>query len=268
MIIENAVLTIVITLDGRALSMAGVSFRIPVRPAIQGWTAALAARNCGPMQPLPDNPAQILNPGSGDETDRTQQIVAAAYDLLDESGLEGLTIRAVLARTGLARRAFYECFSGKDDLVLAVFETTLLGAAQFYEALAKQLGDPLETIREIAQGIVLARYGLEQDPGESIDRRSAAMAREHLRLAETRPDELQAALRPLLALIAEQVRAGIRAGQLRDCDPDLQARLIYNLVATTAHAELIAEDRTGSDREKRRQLAESLWEFCRRAIIA
>jgi AcrR family transcriptional regulator len=168
----------------------------------------------------------------------------------------------------LARRAFYECFSGKDDLVLAVFETTLLGAAEYYDALAGKLGDPMETIREIAQGIVLGRYGLEQDPGESIDRRSAAMAREHLRLAETRPDELQAALKPLLDIIAEQVRAGISAGQFRACDPDLQARLVYNLVATTAHTELIAEDRTGSDREQRQQLAQSLWEFCRRAIIA
>lgn len=220
------------------------------------------------MQALPETTAQTLPPNGYSEDDRAGQIIAAAYDLLDEMGLGGLTIRAVLARTGLARRAFYECFSGKDDLVLAVFETTLLGAAEYYAALAGKLDDPLETIREIAQGLVLGRYGLEQDPGESIDRRSAAMAREHLRLGETRPQELQAALKPLLDLIAEQVRAGIRTGQLREGDPDLQARLIYNLVATTAHTELIAEDSTGSDREKRQQLAESLWEFCRRAIIA
>jgi AcrR family transcriptional regulator len=219
------------------------------------------------MQGVTENPLQILNLAGIGETDRARQIVAAAYDLLDEAGLEGLTIRAVLARTGLARRAFYECFSGKDDLVLAVFETTLLGAAEYYGALAMQRGDPFDTIRLIAQGIVLGRYGLEQDPGESIDRRSAAMAREHLRLAETRPEELQAALRPLLDLIAEQVRIGIRIGQFRQCDPDLQARLIYNLVATTAHTELIIEDLSGSDREKRHQLAESLWEFCRRAIV-
>jgi len=219
------------------------------------------------MNDLPDNPLQLLGLAGEGGDDRARQIVAAAYDLLDEAGLEGLTIRAVLARTGLARRAFYECFSGKDDLVLAVFETTLMGAAEYYQALAAQLNDPLETIREIAQGIVLGRYGLDQDPGESIDRRSAAMAREHLRLGETRPDELQAALRPLLDLIAEQVRAGIRAGQFREADPDLQARLIYNLVATTAHTELIAEDRTGSDRKKRQRLAQSVWEFCRRAII-
>jgi AcrR family transcriptional regulator len=219
------------------------------------------------MNDLPDNPLQLLGLAGEGEDGRARQIVAAAYDLLDEAGLEALTIRAVLARTGLARRAFYECFSGKDDLVLAVFETTLLGAAEYYQALARQLDDPLETIREIAQGIVLGRYGFDDDPGESIDRRSAAMAREHLRLGETRPDELQAALRPLLDLIAEQVRAGIRAGQFREADPDLQAMLIYNLVATTAHIELIAEDRTGSDRQKRRQLSQSVWEFCRRAII-
>ncbi|MDG2003762.1 MAG: TetR/AcrR family transcriptional regulator [Novosphingobium sp.] len=220
------------------------------------------------MQGLPENPLLVLKPAGRGESDRAEQIVAATCELLDEGGLGGLTIRAVLARTGLARRAFYECFSGKDDLVLAVFETMLMAAAGHYDALARQIGDPLETIREIAQGIVLGRYGLEQDPGEFIDRRSAAMAREHLRLAETRPDELQAALRPLLDLIAEQVRSGIRAGQLREADPDLQARLIYNLVATTAHTELIAEDTTGSDRENRQRLAEDLWEFCRRAIIA
>lgn len=220
------------------------------------------------MEGLRQDPLHAaIQAGSG-SGNRVLQIVAAAFDLLDEAGLEGLTIRAVLARTGLARRAFYECFSGKDDLVLAVFSTTLQGAAQYFEERAKQIGDPLETLREIAQGIVLGRYGLDQDPGESIDRRSAAMAREHLRLAETRPDELQLALRPLLDLIAGLVRAGIRSGQFREVDPVLQARLIYNLVATTAHSELIAEDTTGSDREKRRRLADNLWEFCRRGIMA
>ncbi|MCX7864504.1 MAG: TetR/AcrR family transcriptional regulator [Novosphingobium sp.] len=220
------------------------------------------------MDSVHPDPMQVITPVASSGGDRVSSIIAAAYELLDAAGLAGLTIRAVLARTGLARRAFYECFSGKDDLVLAVFSTTLLAAAQHYEKRANQIGDPLQTLREIVRGIVLGRYGLEQDPGESIDRRSAAMAREHLRLAETRPDELQMALKPLLDLIAGLVRAGIRSGQFRDADPDLQARLIYNLVATTAHTELIAEDRTGSDRKKRQRLADNLWEFCRRAIIA
>ncbi len=92
------------------------------------------------------------------------------------------------------------------------------------------------------------------------------MSREHLRLAESRPHELQAALAPLRALLVEQLQSGITAGEMRDNDPDLQAALIYNLVSTTAHTELLAEEGETPDRERRRRLASEVWEFCRRAI--
>ncbi len=206
--------------------------------------------------------------GGAPAGDRKGQIIAAAYRLLEEGGLEELTIRAVLKRTGLARRAFYESFAGKDDLVVAVFERTLLGLSEYYEARASEIGDPIETIRAIIQGIFLGRYEITDDPGDFTDRLSAALSREHLRLAEARPAELHAALKPLLGLIAEQVRRGIRTGQCRECDPDLQAKLIYNLVATTAHTELLAEEVGGPDVERRRKLAGQVWDFCHRAIRA
>ncbi|MCB2076391.1 MAG: TetR/AcrR family transcriptional regulator [Novosphingobium sp.] len=215
------------------------------------------------------NGPRVAPPRPTVEEDRARLIVSAADELICEGGLEGLTIRAVLARTGLARRAFYESFSGKDDLVLAVFEATLQEAADHFGAVARDLGDPVEGLRAVLEGIVLGRFDLDVDPGEVVDRRAAALSREHLRLAETRPGELQAALSPLLELIAEQVRSGITTGQVRkECDPSQMARLIYNLVATTTHTELIAEEQTGPDRAKRQALAGTLWEFCRRAIIA
>jgi hypothetical protein len=43
------------------------------------------------------------------------------------------------------------------------------------------------------------------------DRRGAAMSREHLRLAESRPNELQAALSPLITLITRQLSDGMTA---------------------------------------------------------
>jgi len=64
--------------------------------------------------------------------ERSRQIVEAAYQLLEEKGLEGLTIRAVLTKTGLSRRAFYERFADKDELVLAVFEETIRLATNHY----------------------------------------------------------------------------------------------------------------------------------------
>lgn len=203
-----------------------------------------------------------------EETDRTRLLINAAHDLLGEEGLEGLTVRAVLKRTGLARRAFYESFAGKDDLLLAVFENILQLAADYYGEQAKQLTDPLETIREIVAGLVIGSAGGYHDVGDYGGRRSAAMAREHLRLAESRPAELAAALSPLLNLIADQVTEGVRKGQLRECDPALQATLIYNLVATTVHTELLAQEGTEADMQRREKLAEQIWDFCRRAIVA
>ena len=207
---------------------------------------------------------------------RRRAIVCAARDLLDENGLDGLTIRAVLARTGLARRAFYECFAGKDDLVLGMFEETLLDAANHYRSIAGEGNDPLSGLEMLLKAIVLGRYGPQNalgahqadSSGESIDRRSAALSREHLRLAESRPADLQAALSPLLGLIATLVTDGIRAGQLRASDPDLQAQLLYNLVSTTVHTELLTNRDPGEAAHSRHELADNIWEFCRRAISA
>jgi AcrR family transcriptional regulator len=217
------------------------------------------------MIEMPSFTAAVRN--SGGEADRTLQLVAAAFELLEEDGLEGLTIRAVLKRTGLARRAFYERFASKDDLVLAVFEHTLRDAAVFFEERAEELPDPLQRIEMIVVGLVVGGLTLEGQDIEIGDRRGAALSREHLRLAESRPQELQAALRPLLSLIAAQVSDGIRLGQFRPCEPDLQAALIFNLVATTLHTELLVKAET-SDRDARKRLADDIWEFCRRAIVA
>ena len=198
--------------------------------------------------------------------DRGQQIIEAAYDLLDEAGLDGLTIRAVLTRTGLSRRAFYERFAGKDDLVLAVFEQTIRRAADHYSEEVKALGDPIERLKLIVTCIVLGKGTLENEGEEHSSRRAAALSREHLRLAESRPDDLQAALRPLIGLIARQLSDGMARGSVRDYAPQRLAALIYNLVSTTVHTELLAEEAAGADRGRRTELATDIWEFCRRAI--
>lgn len=201
--------------------------------------------------------------------ERSRRIVDAAYDLLEESGLDGLTIRAVLTRTGLSRRALYERFAGKDDLVLAVFEHTIGMAASHYATQLDSVADPLERLRLIVLSIALARGSINgsQAPDKNHPR-GAALSREHIRLAEARPDKLQTALRPLLSLLARLLEEGMETGQIRRTRPDRLATLIYNLVATTVHAQLLAEETGGQDKALREDLAADIWEFCRRAIIA
>lgn len=197
--------------------------------------------------------------------DRSLLLIRAAYDLLDEAGLEGLTIRAVLARAGLARRAFYDRFQGKDDLVLAVFDSSLRAAALQFREITARCAGPVEALRAIVTGIVVGQLGQDRI---GANRRGAALSREHLRLAQTRPSELNSALEPLLDVIAGQVAEGVGQGLFRAVDPQLQARLIYNLVSTTVHTALLAEEGGAADPAEREGLAQDLWEFCRRAIIA
>lgn len=199
---------------------------------------------------------------------RAQQLVAAAYDLLAEGGLEGLTIRAVLARTGLARRAFYDNFAGKDDLVLAVFAETLHAAARQLGAWADECATPIERLRFIISAIVMGRFGRGETPVGARDLRGAALSREHMRLAESHPEELQAALRPLLGVIAGYLSQGMADGSVRCGDPDRLALLVYNLVSTTVHTELLAEESGIPDKARRSALADELWDFCRRAVTA
>jgi AcrR family transcriptional regulator len=215
-----------------------------------------------------DSPVMPMIEMDGDMSDRTRLIVAAAYDLLDEAGLEGLTIRAVLTRTGLARRAFYDRFAGKDDLVLAVFAHTLHTAAALFAEQVRSLPDPIARLRYIITSIVLGRGTIDPRLANGGQRRGAAFSREHLRLAEARPAELHRAVSPLIDLIATQLGEGMAVGQVRPAPVPRLAALVYNLVSATVHTELLAEEGTRPDIDRRTALAEEIWEFCRRAIMA
>jgi AcrR family transcriptional regulator len=199
--------------------------------------------------------------------ERSRHLVEAAHELWEEEGLDGLTIRAVLDKTGLSRRAFYERFADKDELVLAVFEQTMRLAAAHFSEQIKTLSDPTERLRIIVTGIVLGST-LETVSSEQNNRRGAAMSREHLRLAESRPKELQAALSPLITLLAQQLSAAMAVGLVRLGAAQRLAALVFNLVSTTMHTELLAAEGAEPDRERRIQLAADIWEFCRRAIAA
>ena len=207
----------------------------------------------------------VAKPANDDQ--RAREIIEIAYDLLEQGGLEGLTIRAVLQRTGLARRAFYERFGSKDDLVLAVFEYTIQQAAAYFAEQVGAIADPLDQLRFIVTAIARGSMAFDDAGRAGASRRGAAMSREHLRLAEARPRELESALRPLLDLIADLLARGMAAGVVRPMAPATMASLVYNLVSTTVHAELLAEDPGTADQARRAALANDLWDFCRRAII-
>jgi AcrR family transcriptional regulator len=204
--------------------------------------------------------SRVLRSGGERVLARSRRLVNAARDLLAESGYEGLTVRSVLDRTRLSRRAFYERFDGIDDLVLAVFEQTFReGAATIREGMA-QLDDPLARLRFVIEAMVLGARD------EAAVRYAVVLSRGHLRLAEARPDDLARALEPFTSLIAEQLAAGMERGVVRSADPVQLATLVHNLVVATIHASLLSPAPEPAARAE--GSAASLWEFCLRAVRA
>jgi len=200
--------------------------------------------------------SRVLEAGRERVLARSRRFVEAAAELIAGEGFEGLTLRAVLMRTGLSRRAFYERFDGKEDLVLAVFEQTLQDAVALYRRQLEPLDDPLERLRLVIESMV---RGAQSDAGI---RHAVAMSREHLRLAKARPDDLQVAMAPLVDLLAEQLALGMERGVVRRADPQELAMLVNNLVAATIHTTLLTKG------GRRAGAAEALWEFCLRAVRA
>lgn len=200
--------------------------------------------------------ARVLHSARRRAVQRSRRIVAAAREIVAESGLDGLTVQKVRERTGLSLRAFYQRFVSKDDLLVAVFEETLRDAATLLAAKTAAITDPVERLRMLVTGIFTG--GISDD----VLKQSVPLSHEHLRLAEARPAELRFALEPLMALLAEHLAVGIEAGVVRQSDPRRLAVLVLHLVFAQIHAVVLG---TVEERDVERSGVE-LWEFCWRAV--
>jgi hypothetical protein len=126
--------------------------------------------------------------------------------------------------------------------------------------------DPLTRLELIVRYIVMG--GSTDDPSAPDLRRGGALCREQMRLADVQPEKLRCALGPLIGLFAEQLSAGMEANIVRRDDAEDLASLVYNLASITVHAVTLAQEDGRSARSERRRLADSIWEFCRCAIVA
>jgi AcrR family transcriptional regulator len=180
---------------------------------------------------------------------RGHRLVRAARELVAEGGLESVTLRALLDKTGLARRAFYGHFRSMDDVLLALFEDTMATGAARLRGQITAMDDPMVALEHVVRTIASTALS----PTERIY--TLAMSQEHIRLAEQRPDDLSAAHAPMTGLIADLLRAGTKAGVVRETDPKALAQIVHGLIATEVHRNL---SRNADDID----WIDDLWEFC------
>ncbi|MBV9320400.1 MAG: TetR/AcrR family transcriptional regulator, partial [Mycobacterium sp.] len=73
--------------------------------------------------------------GSDDaEVTRGDRFIKTAVAILGETGRTDFTVQEVVGRSKTSLRAFYQHFSSKDELLLALFERTMVQSAETWRA--------------------------------------------------------------------------------------------------------------------------------------
>lgn len=182
-------------------------------------------------------------------SDRARRLVESARRLAGD-GSSSFTVADVADDAGISLRSFYRHFSGRDDLLLALFEEEAHTAVVLLGELVGEGGEPIDRVRrciEVLCDLVVTGEGY-----------AALLVREHLRLAHERSDEMRVALTPLLDLFHDELTAAAAAGDLREVDR-FDAATVLALVLTHVHMALllVPEERAPTQR---------IWRFCHEAL--
>jgi TetR/AcrR family transcriptional regulator len=185
----------------------------------------------------------------------TTRLVESARDLVWASGGPGFTVTQVVAAAGTSLKSFYRCFAGKDELLVALFEDDACRGADGLLAMMDVEGEPLDRLRVAVVG--LFRF-------LTIEGRlpyAAALVREHLRLAESHPQQLRGVLSPFIRLFEDAVAAAQASGVVRAGDARRDARTLFHLVLSHLHALICHQIE-----EPPTEVADELWAFCSAAL--
>jgi AcrR family transcriptional regulator len=189
---------------------------------------------------------------------RSDRFIEAATEILSETGRTDFTVQELIERSKTSLRSFYQHFSGKEELLLALFEEIITTSVAEWRVEIADLPDPLSALHLLVERI--HAQARNPDGGGGINR---ALSVYHLQLAETRPAEYSRVLAPLRELILELVRRGMDEGTIRsDIDPDVLALMMMQTLVGAAHMHALGTDPFGSPLP-----TERLWDFCLGGLV-
>lgn len=184
--------------------------------------------------------------------ERVQRFMTTARFLIDEKQSTDVTVQEVVDRSGQSLRSFYQYFSGKHELLLALFEEEMLSAAvRLRDASAG--GDPIDRLRR-----AVAFLFETASPGPTSTQ--PLFADFASTLVVDHPEEVTAAYVPVFECLAEIVEQIAAQGQLRDVRPRRAAVIVLQAATVTAGG------RTSSDGSQP-ITGDEVWEFCLSAIV-
>jgi AcrR family transcriptional regulator len=193
--------------------------------------------------------------GTADEESRSSRFMRSALAILGETGRADFTVLEVVERSKTSLRSFYQHFSSKDELLLALIEKIIAESAQRWRADIENLA-PAEALRVLIDRVAAPASSTTQD---SINR-GLTFYNDHL--AETVPAEYARVLSPVKLLIKDIIERGVADGAFDpQIDVDPTATLIMQSALGAMRLRVLGAELNGTPLEGRH-----IYEFCLRAL--
>ncbi|WP_395306856.1 TetR/AcrR family transcriptional regulator [Mycobacterium sp. AMU20-3851] len=194
----------------------------------------------------------------GEAESRPARFMKSALEILGETGRTDFTVLAVVERSKTSLRSFYQHYSTKDELLLALVDKIMTESSARWRTEVQGL-DAVSALRTLVDRISAPAASTKQD---SINR-GLTFYNDHL--AETLPREYARVLSPLHELIVDIITAGIDEGVFRAAsrtETDTAAALIMQTVLGALRLRVLGAELNGAPIE-----GTHIYEFCVRSLL-
>jgi AcrR family transcriptional regulator len=177
--------------------------------------------------------------GAVDEESRASRFMRSALSILGETGRTDFTVLEVVERSKTSLRSFYQHFSTKDELLLALIEKIMAESTLSWRAATDGM-DATTALQRLIERISAPASTSTQD---SINR-GLTFYNDHL--AETLPREYARVLSPLHVLIGDIITRGIDEGTFSaELDVNTTAALIMQTVLGAMRLRVLGAELNG-----------------------
>jgi AcrR family transcriptional regulator len=187
---------------------------------------------------------------------RASRFMKSALAILGETGRTDFTVLEVVERSKTSLRSFYQHFSTKDELLLALIDKIMAESTRRWCEETDGLAS-LDAMRVLIDRICTPAASTKQD---SINR-GLTFYNDHL--AETLPREYARMLLPLHRLIQDILNRGLADQTFRpDLDVESSAALIMQSVLGAMRLRVLGVELNGAPIE-----ASHIYDFCVRGLL-
>jgi AcrR family transcriptional regulator len=179
----------------------------------------------------------------------------SALAILGETGRTDFTVLEVVERSKTSLRSFYQHFSTKDELLLALIDRIMTESTHRWREDTDGL-DAVPALRQLVERVSAPASSTTQD---SINR-GLTFYNDHL--AETLPREYARVLSPVHGLITDIINRGITEGVFDpELDVERSAALIMQAALGAMRIRVLGAELNGAPID-----GEHIFEFCIRAL--